>query len=169
MTTFEKVLVANRGEIAVRIFRTLRELGIGAVAVYSEADRDAPHVRAADESFLVGPGPAAESYLVGEKLIEAAQAAGAEAGVEPHEQCTHLFVIGHVGAKREGFAAVRGDAFGHRLGRARITGIVQCQRPAVAGGEQGGCGTDAAAGAGDEQDWFHGAKPNAVPLQRIRA
>jgi acetyl-CoA/propionyl-CoA carboxylase biotin carboxyl carrier protein len=76
---FSKVLVANRGEIAVRIFRTLRELGIGAVAVYSEADRDALHVRAADEAFLVGPGPAADSYLVSERLLEAAHAAGVEA------------------------------------------------------------------------------------------
>ncbi|HXD57848.1 MAG TPA: acetyl-CoA carboxylase biotin carboxylase subunit [Thermoleophilaceae bacterium] len=76
---FGKVLVANRGEIAIRVMRTLEELGIASVAVYSEPDRDAPHARRADEAFLIGPGPANESYLVVEKIIEVAQKSGAEA------------------------------------------------------------------------------------------
>jgi acetyl-CoA/propionyl-CoA/long-chain acyl-CoA carboxylase, biotin carboxylase, biotin carboxyl carrier protein len=76
---FEKVLVANRGEIAIRVFRTLRELGIGAVGVYSEGDRAALHVEYADEAFLLGPTPAAESYLATDRILDAAQRAGAQA------------------------------------------------------------------------------------------
>src|ERR687884_51451 len=76
---FSKVLVANRGEIAIRVFRTLEELGIGTVAVYSEPDRGAPHARRADEAYLVGPGPANQSYLVVENIVDAARKAGAEA------------------------------------------------------------------------------------------
>ena len=76
---FDKILVANRGEIAIRVFRTLRELGIGAVAVYSEGDRGALHVAYADESFLLGPTPAAESYLHVERILDAAARAGAQA------------------------------------------------------------------------------------------
>jgi acetyl-CoA/propionyl-CoA carboxylase, biotin carboxylase, biotin carboxyl carrier protein len=79
MPHFGKVLVANRGEIAVRIFRTLRELGIGTVAVYSEADRASLHAAVADEAFLVGPGAPAESYLNQERILEAARRAGAQA------------------------------------------------------------------------------------------
>src|SRR4249919_1063592 len=79
MNLFSKILVANRGEIAVRIFRTLRELGIGTVAVYSEADRGSLHAAAADEAYLIGPGPAAESYLDPERILDAAARARAEA------------------------------------------------------------------------------------------
>src|SRR5947208_10941403 len=76
---FSKVLIANRGEIALRVIRACHELGVAAVAVYSDADARAPHVRAADEAMHLGPAPAAESYLRGEKIIEAALSAGAEA------------------------------------------------------------------------------------------
>src|SRR5438270_2195393 len=76
---FSKVLIANRGEIAVRVIRACEELGIGTVAVYSELDRAAPHVKRADEAFLLGPGPASESYLSIEKLLEVLERSGAEA------------------------------------------------------------------------------------------
>ncbi|HRC07697.1 MAG TPA: acetyl-CoA carboxylase biotin carboxylase subunit, partial [Miltoncostaeales bacterium] len=76
---FSKVLVANRGEIAIRVFRTLREMGIASVAVYSETDRDALFVGHADEAYLIGPGPATQSYLKIDTIIETAQRAGADA------------------------------------------------------------------------------------------
>jgi len=76
---FEKVLIANRGEISIRVARALKEMRIGSVAVYSEIDRDAPHVREADEAFLLGPATPAESYLNIEKILDVAKNAGAEA------------------------------------------------------------------------------------------
>ena len=76
---FKKILIANRGEIACRVIKTARRMGIGTIAVYSEADRDALHVEMADEAVLIGPAPAAESYLVIDKIVAACKATGAEA------------------------------------------------------------------------------------------
>jgi acetyl-CoA carboxylase biotin carboxylase subunit len=79
---FRKVLVANRGEIAVRVMRALREFGIPSVAVYSDVDRASLHVRSADEAVHIGPAPSSESYLVGEKILDAARKTGAD-GIHP--------------------------------------------------------------------------------------
>ena len=76
---FKKILIANRGEIACRVIRTAKRMGIATVAVYSDADARAPHVRMADESVRLGPPPAAESYLSAELIIDACRATGAEA------------------------------------------------------------------------------------------
>ena len=76
---FKKILIANRGEIAVRVARTARKMGVATVAVFSDADKNAPHVRACDEAVHIGPSAAAESYLRAEKIIAACQKTGAEA------------------------------------------------------------------------------------------
>src|ERR671910_903987 len=76
---FDKILIANRGEIACRVIRTARRMGIKTVAVYSEADADALHVREADEAVLIGPPPSAQSYLVVDRIVEACKSTGAQA------------------------------------------------------------------------------------------
>ena len=76
---FKKILIANRGEIACRVIKTARKMGIKTVAVYSEADRDARHVELADEAVCIGPAPSRESYLVMDNIIKACKDTGAEA------------------------------------------------------------------------------------------
>src|SRR6516165_9161482 len=76
---FKKILIANRGEIACRVIRTARRLGIRTVAVHSDADANARHVRLADEAVAIGPAPARESYLDGGRILVAARASGAQA------------------------------------------------------------------------------------------
>src|SRR6266403_80589 len=76
---FKKILIANRGEIAVRIIAACREMGIATVAVYSDVDRAALHVRKSDEAYAIGPAPAAESYLRMDKILDVAKRSGAEA------------------------------------------------------------------------------------------
>src|SRR3954451_16715754 len=79
VTSFNKALVANRGEIAVRVIRAIREMGMTSVAVFLEADRGALHVQLADEAVPVGPAPSVQSYLLADRIIEAARRTGAQA------------------------------------------------------------------------------------------
>src|SRR6195952_5071379 len=97
---FKKILIANRGEIACRIIKTARRMGIATVAIYSDADRDALHVEMADEAVHIGPAPAAQSYLQIDKIVKAARETGAQA-VHPG----YGFL-----SEREAFAAALADA-----------------------------------------------------------
>ena len=141
---FKKVLIANRGEIAVRIIRACRELGIDTVALYSEADRSALHVRYADEAYLLGPAPSRESYLRADKIIDIARKSGADA-VHPGygflaerddfaQACTEAG-IAFIGPKPSSIAAMGDKA------EARAT-VVKAGVPVVPGTEDVGNMTD---------------------------
>ena len=141
---FKKVLVANRGEIAVRILRACRELGIETVAVFSEADRNALHVRYADEAYLLGPAPSRESYLRADKILEIAKRSGADA-IHPGygflaeredfaAKCTDMGVT-FIGPKPSSIAAMGDKA------EARAT-VIKAGVPVVPGTEDVGNMTD---------------------------
>ncbi|MCC7307623.1 MAG: hypothetical protein IT173_08655, partial [Acidobacteria bacterium] len=121
---FKKILIANRGEIACRVIRACREMRIGTVAVYSDADLDALHVRMADEAYHVGPPPSAESYLRGDKIIEAAKRAGAEA-IHPgygflSENAGFVRLVRESGLTFIGPPAEAMDAMGGKMSARRI-------------------------------------------------
>ena len=122
---FDKILVANRGEIAARVISTARRMGLGTVAVYSDADADAVHVRMADEAVRIGPAPAGESYLKPAAIIEAARASGAGA-IHPG--------YGFLSENPEFVEAVddTADVFVHQAHHAVVDGHILVHRVAVA-------------------------------------
>ncbi len=141
---FKKVLVANRGEIAVRIIRACRELGIETVAVFSEADRNALHVRYADEAYLLGPAPSRESYLRADKILEVARKSGAD-GIHPGygflaeredfaEKCAEMG-IKFIGPKASAIAAMGDKAVARAM-------VIKAGVPVVPGTEGVGNMTD---------------------------
>ncbi|HEU5074054.1 MAG TPA: biotin carboxylase N-terminal domain-containing protein, partial [Polyangiaceae bacterium] len=133
----KKVLIANRGEIAVRIARALREAELSAVAIYSDADSAAQHVRAADEAYRVGPAPASESYLDVARILEIARHAGCDA-VHPGygflaENAEFARACGEAGLTFIGPPAAAIDAMGHKVSARRI--MQAAGVPVVPGGE----------------------------------
>ena len=149
---FRKLLVANRGEIAIRVMRSARELGIATVAVYSEVDRDARHVALADEAYLLGPAPPAQSYLNQEKILDVAKRAGADA-IHPGygffaENAVFAQAVIDAGMTWIGPTPAAIDAMGDKV-RARQA-MVRAGVPVVPGGTEAildGAGARAAAAA----------------------
>src|SRR5262252_7500240 len=134
--TFRKILVANRGEIALRVMRSCHAMGIETVAVYSDADADAPHVRFAGEAVHLGAAPARESYLRIERIVEAARRTGAEAihpgygflseNAEFAESCAGLGIV-FIGPPRAGWR-LRPARLSSQVTTARIRAPKRCAR-----------------------------------------
>ena len=104
---FSKILIANRGEIAVRIIRACKEMGISTVAVFSEADRDALHIQLADESYCIGKAPASDSYLNEERIISAALVSGAQAIHPDMDSCQKIRILLNYVKNTVSFSLVR--------------------------------------------------------------
>ncbi len=137
--SFQKILIANRGEIAVRLIRCLREMGIGSVAVFSEADRTSLHVQMADEAICIGPPPSSESYLAGERIIEAARKSGVDA-IHPgygflSENAAFAELCGQTGIKFIGPSWQAIEQMGSKTAARRIA--IAAGAPVVPGTEQG--------------------------------